>query len=180
MIGMGWSDRIDIKGWIKTMVDRNPNYEIVLFGLSMGASTVCMTVGEELPKNVKCAVSDCGYANAYEQFRDVVKRIKVVNSKLVMKMYNNFLQKTFDIDLRKYDAEKQLKKAKIPMLFIHGKEDEFVPFENLKILYEAHPSKKHKYIYECDGAKHALSYQTNKREYEKRLGEFLEKEYYKK
>ena len=180
VIGMGWLDRMDVKGWIEYMVERNPDYKIALFGLSMGASTVCMTVGEELPKNVKCAISDCGYANAYEQFEDIVKKIKVVSSKMVMKMYNNFLQRAFYINLKNYDAVKQLKKAKIPMLFIHGNKDEFVPFENLQKLYDAHPSEKHKYIYVCDGAKHALSYQTNKREYEKRLGEFLEKEYYEK
>ena len=57
-IGMGWSDRLDIVDWINKMLDVNPNFKIVLFGLSMGASAVCMASGEKLPSNVKGIISD--------------------------------------------------------------------------------------------------------------------------
>ena len=174
-IGMGWSDRLDIKGWIKDMVKLNPEYRIVLFGLSMGASTVCMTVGEDLPNNVRCAISDCGYANVYDQFASIAKKIKL-NPKLIMTMYNNFLSFMYGINLKKYDAVKQLKKAKVPMLFIHGTSDEFVPYENLHKLYEAYPNQT-KMIYSCEGASHAMSYPSKEKKYEKVLGEFLKKYY---
>jgi len=172
-IGMGWPDRLDLKKWIKYMVKNNPECKIVLFGLSMGASTVCMTSGEHLPKNVKCIISDCGYANAYDQFAFVATKLKV-NPKIVMKMYNNFLTKIYGINLKKYDAVKQVEKAKVPMLFIHGTKDEFVPYENLQKLYEAHPGpykEKHEFV----GAEHAMSYPTYEEEYKKVLGDFLKK-----
>ena len=177
-IGMGWPDRLDLKKWIEFMVDKNPNYEIVLFGLSMGASTVCMAVGEDLPENVKCAISDCAYDNVYDQFEFVSSRMKMVNSKFIMKVYNNFLKRAFEIDLVQFDAIRQVKKAKIPMLFIHGDADEFVPYDNLQRLYNAHPLEKHKYIYTCKGAGHALSYAKDEDEYEKQINQFLKKEYY--
>ena len=174
-IGMGWPDRIDVKKWINHMVELNPNYNIVLFGLSMGASTVCMTVGEDLPKNVKCAISDCAYSNAYSQFEFVAKSYMMLGARFIMKAYNHFLINAFSLDLKKYDAIKQVKKAKIPMLFIHGDKDEFVSYENLKKLYNAHPLESHKYIYTCKGAKHALSYVTNEEEYEKLKEKILKK-----
>ncbi len=179
-IGMGWPDRLDIKKWIEKMLETNSNFQIVLFGLSMGASTVCMTVGEELPPNVVCAIADCGYANAYDQFEFVSRRMKFVLAKFVMKIYNNFLKVFFKIDLKKINAEKQLKKAKIPMLFIHGDADNFVPYENMKKLYDAHPLKQHKYKFTVKGAEHAMSYPINEKEYKKQLDNFLNKEFYKK
>ncbi len=174
-IGMGWPDRLDLKKWINHMVKLSPNCKIVLFGLSMGASTVCMTVGEKLPSNVKCAISDCAYANAYDQFAFVARKMKV-SPNFVMKMYNGFLKMAFKVNLKKYDAIKQVKKAKIPMLFIHGTEDEFVPFENLQKLYDAYPGET-KRKYECIGASHAMSYPSGENEYEKVLGAFLKKYY---
>lgn len=175
-IGMGWPDRLDLKKWIDSMVKINPDCKIVLFGLSMGASTVCMTVGENLPKNVKCAISDCAYANAYDQFAFVSTKMKIC-PKFIIKMYNSFLKMAFKINLKNFDAIKQVKKAKVPMLFIHGTEDEFVPFENLQKLYDAYPGKtKNKYA--CKNALHAMSYPSNEKEYEKVLETFLKK-YYK-
>lgn len=179
-IGMGWQDRLDVKKWIETMVKRNPDYQIVLFGLSMGASTVCMTVGEKLPSNVKCAISDCAYDNVYEEFHHVTKSLKLFNPELIMKLYNNFLENTFRINLLKFDAIRQIKKTEIPMLFIHGDKDQFVPTENVKRLFEAHPLDNHKYLYICKGAGHSMSYVTDEKEYVKRLNEFMGKEFYNK
>lgn len=176
IIGMGGEDRFDIKEWIKFLTKKNPDYEIVLFGLSMGATTVCMTVGEKLPKQVKCAISDCGYANAYTQFEDVLKKVKFLHHKIIMKGYNNFLVQGLDVDLKKIDAVNQLKKTKLPMLFIHGTSDEFVPFYNLDILYNACASKE-KFKYVCEGAKHAMNYVQNKDEYEKVIKDFLNREF---
>jgi len=178
VIGMGWPDRLDIKKWIETMVKRNPDYQIVLFGLSMGASTVCMTVGEKLPPNVKCAISDCAYDNVYDEFHHVTKTLKLLNPEIIIKIYNNFLENTFRINLLKFDAIRQIKKAQIPMLFIHGGEDQFVPTINASKLYNAHPLENHKYIYICKGAGHSMSYVTDEKEYVKRLNEFLKKEFY--
>ena len=180
MIGMGWPDRLDIKKWIDKMLEIDKDFKIVLYGLSMGASTVCMTVGEDLPDNVSCAIVDCGYANAYEQFEFVSHRMKVIKPSLVMKIYNNFLKVFFGINLKEYSAENQLKKAKIPMLFIHGDADEFVPYENLEKLYSAHPISKHKYKHTVVGAGHAMAYPMDEEGYKKQLDIFLDKEFYKK
>ena len=50
---MGWHDRKDILVWIQQIVKKDPNAEIALFGVSMGAATVMMTSGEELPSTLK-------------------------------------------------------------------------------------------------------------------------------
>jgi pimeloyl-ACP methyl ester carboxylesterase len=64
-VGMGWHDRLDIKKWICWLIKQYPESEIVLYGVSMGAASVMMAAGEELPPNVKAAVEDCGYTSAW-------------------------------------------------------------------------------------------------------------------
>ena len=72
-IGMGWHDRLDIIKWIEYLIKKQPNCEIVLYGVSMGAATVMMTTGEELPGNVKCAIEDCGYTSVWDEFAAQLK-----------------------------------------------------------------------------------------------------------
>ena len=52
-IGMGWPERFDVIEWIKLIISWEPNAQIILHGVSMGAATVLMASGEELPENVK-------------------------------------------------------------------------------------------------------------------------------
>ena len=68
-IGMGWHDRLDLIDWINYLVSKNSNCEIILHGVSMGAATVMMATGEELPNNVKIAIEDCGYSSIWDEFK---------------------------------------------------------------------------------------------------------------
>ena len=67
-VGMGWPERKDIVDWVGTLVEQDPEAEIVLFGVSMGGATVMMTAGEELAANVKCVIEDCGYSSVWDEF----------------------------------------------------------------------------------------------------------------
>src|SRR5699024_10486356 len=68
-IGFGWHDRLDYLRWIDEVIDQvGSDAEIVLHGLSMGAATVLMVSGEELPSQVKAVVADSPYTSAYDLF----------------------------------------------------------------------------------------------------------------
>lgn len=74
-IGMGWTDRKDILAWADKIIAENPESEIVLYGISMGAATVMMVSGEKLPSNIKCFVEDCGYTSAWDEFAYQLKSL---------------------------------------------------------------------------------------------------------
>ena len=57
-IGMGWLDKDDLKCWIDLIIKQNNNSNIILHGSSMGAATVLMASGDELPSNVKAIIED--------------------------------------------------------------------------------------------------------------------------
>ena len=141
-IGMGWDDRLDIIDWINTILEYNPNAEIVLHGVSMGAATVSMVSGEDLPSNVKAIVADCGYTSVWDEFAyqldDLfsLPEFPILNvSSLVAKVRAGYF-------LGEASTLKQVAKSKTPILFIHGDEDDFVPYYMMEELYNATSSEK--------------------------------------
>lgn len=174
MVGMGWLDRLDILKWIEYMLSQNSDYKIALFGLSMGGAAVCMSLGEKLPNNVICAISDCGFDNVYREFSYIFTRHTHMPAKFVMSFFNSYVKRTKHFDMKNADAVRQLKKAKIPVLFIHGEKDTFVPTEMVYKLADAVPEYRRE-IYVVNGAGHAMSYPTDPKEYEKRVDKFLRK-----
>ena len=52
-ITMGYNDRYDISNWVDFIVSKNKHYKIVVFGLFMGAASVCLYSGLKKPRNVK-------------------------------------------------------------------------------------------------------------------------------
>ncbi len=174
MVGMGWLDRLDIVKWIEFLIGKNRSYRIILFGVSMGASGVCMTLGEKLPGNVQCAIEDCGFDNVYRQFSYVYHKATLLPPKLLMKIFNSFTIRAKNFDMREGDAIKQLKKSSIPVLFIHGGKDRFVPTEMIFHLADVVPESR-KEVYICQDAEHAKSYKTDPITYERKLDMFISK-----
>lgn len=153
-IGMGWVERFDVIEWIKYIISLEPDAQIILHGVSMGASTVLMASGEELPNNVKAIIADCGYTSEWDEFRqeaDVlhIPWFPVLNaSSAISKVRDGY-------DFKQASAVEQVKKSHIPTLFIHGSKDELVPYGMLNELYSAANCEKE--ILTIQGAGHALS-----------------------
>ena len=145
-IGMGWLDKDDIILWIDYLISTYGNIKIILYGISMGAATVMMTSGEKLPSNVRMVIEDCGYTSVWDEFSYELKYLfhmptfpALYNANLITKIRAGY-------SLRKASCIKQIKKSSIPILFIHGDQDKFVPFYMLDKLYDAANCKKEKLV----------------------------------
>lgn len=171
-IGMGWVERFDVIEWINYIISLEPDAQIILHGVSMGASTVLMASGEELPKNVKAIIADCGYTSEWDEFRqeaDVlhIPWFPVLNaSSAISKVRDGY-------DFKQASAVEQVKKSHIPTLFIHGSKDELVPYGMLNELYSAANCEKE--ILTIQGAGHALSSSVAPELYWNTVEKFLEK-----
>lgn len=170
-IGFGWLDRIDIINWIYYIKDYySKPLQIALHGISMGGATVMCVSGEQLPKDVKCIIEDCGYTTLYKQLKHVSKyhnkrfRPFLFSSALMSKLITGF-------SFFKVKPIKQVKKAYLPIMFIHGEKDDYVPSSMAYQLFKACPSKKELLI--IKNATHATSYRTNTKLYETRVKHFL-------
>ncbi len=170
-IGYGWLERIDVVSYVKFINKKKPNDKIILFGLSMGGATVCMASGEKGLENVVAIISDCAFDNADRQISFVMKRFKFV-PKFLKKHAYSYTKRVYGFDVMQADAIKQVKQTKVPIFYIHGQADTFVPVENVNNLYNSTPSGlRGKFVVE--GAKHAMSYPVAGVLYEKKIDDFL-------
>ena len=173
-IGMGFFDSKDILLWVNVLTEKNPKCKIVLFGLSMGGAAVCMSLKEELPKNVVCAISDCAFENVFKELSMVYNPKHKKLKQFLFNSFANYMKRAYGFDLNAADCGISLKKSQIPVMIIHGKSDSFVPVENAYNLYEKLPKFRGD-IYIVDDAEHAMSYAKNPYRYEVRVREFLKK-----
>ncbi len=172
-ITMGEKESEDLLLWIDKMLSLKSQYKIVLLGVSMGASTVCMTAGRQVPLNVVCGIEDCGYDNADKELRYMFLQHKIL-TKLFYSIFYNFTKKSRGLDLKKVDAITKLKASRLPFLFIHGECDKIVPLEMVYSLSSALPPiRKDVKIFKDAG--HVGSYKSDKIGYEKALSSFLNK-----
>lgn len=158
-IGLGWYDRIDILDWIKYLNNHMDNSNIVLYGISMGAASTMMASGEELPKNVRCIIADCGYTSAYEEFSYQVKKLYKLPPFPILNIFDVFVKLKTGYSLKDVNVIKQLKKNQTPILFIQGDQDTFVPSYMIEKLYDSTLVYKKKLI--VKDAEHAESYYKN-------------------
>jgi fermentation-respiration switch protein FrsA (DUF1100 family) len=138
----------------------------------MGAATVMMTSGEPLPEYVKCFVEDCGYSSVRNQFRKNLKDMSPLLPTAILTSASIVAGKEFGWRFEDADCMKQLSKSTLPMLFIHGDADDFVPFGHLQQNYNA-KKKGYKEMYVCHGAVHANSYQKDPETYIFKVSNFL-------
>lgn len=171
-IGFGCLDRLDALKWINWVLRKcGEDVEILLHGTSMGGATVLMMSSLELPEQVKGIVSDCAFTSPKEVFSHVLKSMYHLPAFPVMNI-SNFLNKRFaGYGLDECNAAREVKKAKVPILFIHGSGDTFVPYSMCETMYENCASSKKKLIIE--GAAHAECYYKDTDAYENALTEFI-------
>ena len=174
----GFYEKYDLNMWIEYLKSRFGNDIILgLHGESMGAGTVMETI--PLNNSIKFVIEDCGYSNFHELIGFQITH--AYKNRLVRKIlrpsliFANFFMKTkAKFSMKKIVPIDIVSSTSLPMMFIHGKEDYFVPWYMAVDLYKA-KTKGYKELYLVEGAKHAEALEVNKILYEKKIMTFIEK-----
>lgn len=171
-IGFGWPERKDYLQWIDKLIDKNgTKAQITLYGISMGGATVMMTSGEQLPKNVKAIVEDCGYSTVNEELSYQLKDMFNLPAFPLVPVTSLITKIRAGYFFGEASSIAQLKKNQTPILFIHGDADKFVPFEMLEEVYQATEAPKEKFV--VKGAAHAKAYDVDPEAYKEKVESFL-------
>ena len=142
-IGFGVLDRLDCVDWAKYIVDHyGADTEILIHGVSMGAATVLSASGENLPSQVRGIVSDCGYTSAEDIIKYHFKNSMHIPIWPVYPLCEKICEMKAGFNFHTNTAIELVKKAQVPILFVHGVKDKMVPVEMVKRLYEACASDK--------------------------------------
>ena len=168
VITFGIKESEDCYEWVKYTVSRfGEDRKIIIGGISMGAATVMMATRFPLPKNVVCVLADCGYTSPKEIIRKVVRDMRLPAPivypfiRLGALIFGRF-------DLEKTSAIETMQKCHVPVVFVHGDADAFVPYEMSVRLYEACASEK-KTLITIPGAGHGLAFPVDRDGYVNQL-----------
>jgi len=171
VITFGIKERHDCVGWVNYAVERfGKDCKIIITGISMGAATVMTALNEKLPKNVVCVLADCGYSSPREIIRKVLRdlhipvRLFYPAVRLSARIFGGF-------KLEECSAMSGVEKSDIPIIFIHGEADGFVPFSMSRELYRR-AKAKHKKLVAVPGVGHGLAFPADREGYYKAIREF--------
>ena len=171
---MGWLDRKDVMQWMNVANQiYGDSTQMVIHGISMGGATTMMVSGEPQPDYVKCFVDDCGYTSVWNQFGKELKEQFGLPEIPLMYTASWLCNLKYGWNFTEASALEQVKKCQLPMLFIHGEKDDYVPTWMVYQLYEAKPQPKELWI--VPNADHATSYKLNKETYTEKVKLFTDK-----
>lgn len=173
-IQMGWLDRKDVMQWMETAnTIYGDSTRMVVHGISMGAATTMMISGEPQQEYVKCFVEDCGYTSVWNQFSKELKEQFNIPQFPLMYTASWLCQLEYGWGFKEASALKQVAKCHLPMFFIHGDKDDYVPTWMVYKLYEAKPEPKELWV--VSEADHAHSYLFHTEEYTEKVKVFVDK-----
>ncbi len=172
-VTFGALERFDCKAWCEYAVNRFGNdTEIYLYGISMGASTVLLSASLNLPSNIKAIAADCGFDSPWNIIKRTLRRSKKLPPYPLIYFMNYWSKQLANFDFRECSTVESAKESYIPTLYIHGKEDKYVPSYMSKRAFDA--SKDNCKLLLFDNARHIGSYLSNPDKYFKELIDFFE------
>ena len=172
VITFGVKEKRDVLSWVNYVIERfGGDVKIILSGVSMGASTVMMASELDLPENVKCITADCGYSSQVDIIKKVAGDLKLpIRLLFPFLKLGAFIFGGFRLDSR--TPKDAVSNTNVPILFVHGETDTFVPCYMVDTLYDACTSKiKHKLI--VKNAPHGVSFIVDGKGYREKLREFF-------
>lgn len=169
-IGFGALDRYDVVRWTDRIAELFPDNDIYLHGMSMGAASLLQSMDLELSKNVRGIIADCGYSDLSTVFRNLVGRLYHLPVMFVdVFEYVNLLKAGYDF--KEASSVRSVSAARIPLVYICGDSDRYVPKDMAMQIYNACKSPKRLLL--VPGAGHAASYMCAKDEYEALIKELI-------
>ena len=171
VITFGILEKRDALAWVDFAVKEfGEDAKLILTGISMGAATVMMAAGEELPPQIQYVLADCGYTSPQEIISKVMRDLKLPPALLYpcatlgARLFGGF-------DLNGDSPLEAMARCKVPVVFAHGDADDFVPYDMSVRLCEV-CTGRHKKLVTIKDAGHGLAFPVGRDEYVNALAEF--------
>lgn len=173
-MGFGLIERYDCLSWIDWVTANvSATLPIYLAGVSMGAATVLMAAGLDLPENVHGIMADCGFTSPKAIWKHIIRNNLHLPYGMRGAIADRMCRRKISVGSEESSTIEALESARVPVLFVHGSADKFVPVEMTYRNYAACASPKELLI--VPGADHAMSYYVDPEKYESVMKKFWEK-----
>lgn len=169
----GYQEKYDVQTWVHWILENYGENSVVgLHGQSLGGGTVLEYLSIAHP-NVKFVIADCPYSDLTELMRHQISKLNKLPAAPLLPLVNKLLQRKAGFRLDQVSPLKAVEQSKLPVLFIHGTEDNYVPTYMSRDLYRHKPEPKKLLLVE--GAVHANAYSVNPKRYAEEVRSFIEK-----
>lgn len=175
-VSFGYREKEDLQAWLKQVAKAaGPQNQTVVFGVSMGAATALQAAALPLPQ-VKAIIADSAYTSfeaelAY-QARKTLK-LPVWAESFILHSVDQAAQDQAGFSLWQTDCRPALRKNKLPILFIHGQADRFVPAAMSQQNFKADQGPKQLWL--VPGAEHIQALSHNEGLYQERILSFCQR-----
>lgn len=171
-MGFGLLERHDCLAWTKWVHERTEGkLPVYLCGISMGATTVLMTAGfEDLPPSVVGVGADCGFTSPHAIWKHVVEENLHMPYGLYSGAARDICRKKLQLSPDAYSCTDAMASCRVPVMFVHGTDDKFVPIDMTYENYKACAAPKRLFV--VPGAEHGTSYLVDQAGYEAATKEF--------
>ena len=171
LITFGIKESKDVLSWCDYAIYKLLAKQILLGGMSMGATTVLLSCNYNLKDNVKGIVADCGFSSPIDIIKTVGKKIFKLNISFIIPFVNLLCLLFGKFSLYNHSTLDAVKKSDIPIPYIHGKADNFVPFSMSESTYNA--KKNNRKLFAVENADHGLSFLVDTKGVMSALTEFI-------
>ena len=167
-MGFGMLERYDCLDWLRWLENtQGTSLPVYLAGVSMGATTVLMATGFDLPPQVRGVIADCGFTSAHAIWDHVCKEELHMPYGLHRHKAERMCRQKIRIGTRDYSTVEALRRCKVPVLLVHGLEDDFVPpfmtYENFNAC------SGQRTLFTVPGAGHGMSWYVDNDGYKEQL-----------
>lgn len=170
---LGYYEQFDLEDVISDTFHRyGSDLFLGTYGESMGATTALLEQGFD--HRLKFVIADCGFSDLRDLLTYICKSKYHLPRFPFIPLAGFFYHLATKARMKDVRPIAAVAKATQPILFIHGKDDRFIPYRHSEMMYEACPTAKHLFIAGND-AHHAESFRKNREEYEKNVTEFMTK-----
>lgn len=171
-IGLGVLERRDCRDWAEAM-NRwfGAGRPMFLAGLSMGATTVLMASGGTLPGNIRGIIADCGFTSPKDIVVHEMHELMHLPRFPLLPIVSLLCRILAGYGFGGYSTLTAMEHNRIPVFFVHGDADGFVPAEMSRQNYAACRAEKRLLI--VPGADHGMSWLVDPQDYQRELAAFL-------
>lgn len=167
----GYHEKHDIAAWIRYITNAYGDHCIIgLHGVSFGGGTVLEYLSLPDPA-VQFVIADCPYSDLTRLMHHQMQRLNRIPAALFLPLVNAKLQRKAGFALEQVSPVRTVAKSSIPIMFIHGTKDHYIPPYMSEELFAAKSGPKRLLLIE--GAVHGFAIDADPGLYKTSVKEFV-------
>lgn len=169
--GMGWLDQQDIADWLAVLLQRHPQADVTLYGVSMGASAA-LNFAPNAPAAVTGVIADSAFTSVASIFETQLQNVLHLPAFPILHAANTVAKWRIGLDFYEASTIERVRDINVPILYIHGGADTFIPVKNVYELAAA-TSAPHD-VWVVEEANHGEAVKVAPDLYRDKLVQFIE------